>query len=660
MFGWWQREGPTPPPSAPRPPVLTPRDTNPNLEDIGESLCEDQAVRCVVALDIGTATTGFSYSFGSERIRMGHMAAEYEPGKGPTALLLNRDGSFRSFGWDALSESADLDDPEDNLLYQTFKMQLCESSLRDWQRTTGDEEPTGSASSMQRPAPGQKVKAANGCERFTLLHIFSTLIEHVKERALEAVRAEKPAVDEGKIHWVLTVPAIWKDRAKAFMRHCALQAKLIDKVESDRLHIVLEPECAAIASQAHTRVGDGQCFVLADCGGGTIDCTIHRQLRPAENQFRLIELDRPAGGPWGSKSVDMQFDQWMQDFLQKNDEQYGEFRRSSQHVDMMIDFEKKKIGLSQEATGLKDKLRFNLGAHVTQYFANNDVELDVPRLIEEYNVRKNLVGTKAALVKQGRCNVQLPQSLLETFFMPSIRSTCDEVKRLCTMGQRPQHVILAGGYGECKLLNLELQKMLSEQLPEGQRVELIKPDSCQASAAVLHGAVLFGQTPDIFIAVRKATLTYGTNICYRFDARNPKHVKAREEGKTKMIKPSGGGGQEELYVMGMFEPLVNINDELKADHEVEASHTPLYQDQTSVVYKIYGTSLSSDLVDFVDDPSVALLGTVPALPCKANDGHKCKIQLRFGGQEISCKAINKTTNDVVQLPIRYDQGFGER
>ncbi|XP_053388604.1 heat shock 70 kDa protein 12A-like [Mercenaria mercenaria] len=89
---------------------------------------------------------------------------------------------------------------------------------------------------------------------------------------------------ETDIHWVITVPAIWSDPAKQFMRHAAIKAG----IATERLTIVFEPEAASLYCRhlpVNTTVTDGSLtisefptgtkYMVIDAGGGTIDITVH-------------------------------------------------------------------------------------------------------------------------------------------------------------------------------------------------------------------------------------------------------------------------------------------------------------------------------------------------------------------------------------------------
>ena len=72
-----------------------------------------------------------------------------------------------------------------------------------------------------------------------------------------------------QISYVITVPAIWKDSAKALTRQAAIRAGIPDK----RLELITEPEAAALycaTKCAEVDLNDGEYFLICDAGGGTV------------------------------------------------------------------------------------------------------------------------------------------------------------------------------------------------------------------------------------------------------------------------------------------------------------------------------------------------------------------------------------------------------
>lgn len=53
------------------------------------------------------------------------------------------------------------------------------------------------------------------------LDLFAHVIRYLKSHLLDSLDKKGTTVNNSDIHWVLTVPAIWTDSAKQFMREAA-------------------------------------------------------------------------------------------------------------------------------------------------------------------------------------------------------------------------------------------------------------------------------------------------------------------------------------------------------------------------------------------------------------------------------------------------------
>jgi hypothetical protein len=81
-----------------------------------------------------------------------------------------------------------------------------------------------------------------------------------------------PALDSMTFQYVITVPAVWAEKAKAQTRTCAEKAGF---GRASDIQIISEPEAAAlhVMTRGHppfSRVDDT--IVICDAGGGTVDC----------------------------------------------------------------------------------------------------------------------------------------------------------------------------------------------------------------------------------------------------------------------------------------------------------------------------------------------------------------------------------------------------
>ena len=71
-----------------------------------------------------------------------------------------------------------------------------------------------------------RLRDENGRE-MDALQVFGYSIQYLKNHLLSVVSQSSPDLQEGDIRWVITVPAIWADSAKKFMRQAAQQVIIV-------------------------------------------------------------------------------------------------------------------------------------------------------------------------------------------------------------------------------------------------------------------------------------------------------------------------------------------------------------------------------------------------------------------------------------------------
>lgn len=59
------------------------------------------------------------------------------------------------------------------------------------------------------------------------MKVFTEGIRYLKDHLLKTCEADLVGLEFDEVHWVLTVPAIWDDSAKQFMREAAIEVILI-------------------------------------------------------------------------------------------------------------------------------------------------------------------------------------------------------------------------------------------------------------------------------------------------------------------------------------------------------------------------------------------------------------------------------------------------
>ncbi|KAL3885513.1 hypothetical protein ACJMK2_025566 [Sinanodonta woodiana] len=147
------------------------------------------------------------------------------------------------------------------------------------------------------------------------------------------------------IMWVLTVPAIWNDSAKQFMREAALQAGL----STTKLKLALEPETESlfcrhlpidimIGGIDISKMKAGSKYMVIDAGGWTVDITVHQVIEGG----RLKEIHKASGSAWGGTKVDEAYRQFLISIVGNPVFQTFVNKHMDDYLDITREFEIKK------------------------------------------------------------------------------------------------------------------------------------------------------------------------------------------------------------------------------------------------------------------------------------------------------------------------------
>jgi hypothetical protein len=295
------------------------------------------------------------------------------------------------------------------------------------------------------------------------------------------------------VQWVLTVPAIWNDFGKAFMRKAAFKAGLIEEEQSDNLLLVLEPEGASLAvhvgAAQHGLLGAGSRFMVLDCGGGTVDITVHQVLTVQPLTMKAVAA--PTGGDWGGDYVNMEFKKFLAELL--GPDLFKEQDLPLEFYSIYRDFDKIKVVY--------------------------DAEVDPPaiRVVDVLDNKKQLVELAAAYnskhpdkpilntAPQRNGFLTMSKELMLSFFEPSLRATVQATRTVLAETPGIRHIIVVGGFGSSKVLTT---RVCSEFHNRGGVVVVLPASHPKPQGAIVQGAVYFGLHKDIMQS-RVAAHTYG-------------------------------------------------------------------------------------------------------------------------------------------------------
>uniref|UniRef100_A0A3Q3B0F2 Heat shock 70 kDa protein 12A n=1 Tax=Kryptolebias marmoratus TaxID=37003 RepID=A0A3Q3B0F2_KRYMA len=642
----------------------------------------------VVAIDFGTTSSGYAYAFTKEPECI-HTMRRWEGGdpgvsnqKTPTTILLTPDRKFHSFGYAARDFYHDLDPSESKhwLYLEKFKMKL---------HTTAN------------LSIDTDIHAANG-KRVKALDIFAYALAFFKEQALKELSDQTGSdFDNNDVRWVITVPAIWKMPAKQFMREAAYKSGLVPRENPEQLIIALEPEAASIycrklrlhqmvdlgtqttqngfspndnvgsgMSQAKelvrrnrqsrtflvenvigelwSELEEGDRYVVMDCGGGTVDLTVH-QIRLPEGHLKelykasgikprnylvlppkrlrlwiksLLQFLPFSGGPYGSIGVDYEFEKLLckifgQDFIDQ-----FKVKRPAAWVDLMIAFESRKRAAAPDRT---NPLNINLPFSFIDYY----------KKFRGHSVEHALRKSNVDFVKwSSQGMLRMSPDAMNTLFKPTIDHI---IQHLTELFDKPEvsdikFLFLVGGFAESSLLQQAVQNML-----QGRSRIIIPHD---VGLTILKGAVLFGLDPSV-IKVRRSPLTYGVGVLNRF-------VEGKHPPEKLLVKDGT------RWCTDVFDTFISADQSVALGEMVKRSYTPAKPSQQVIVIHVYCSEKES--VAFISQPGVRKCGTL-RLDVSGTESTAARREIQtlmqFGDTEIRAMAVDVSTGRTVKASIDF-------
>ncbi|XP_034041119.1 heat shock 70 kDa protein 12A isoform X2 [Thalassophryne amazonica] len=640
-------------------PGITPLSPSHTQQNDTDQVSSGPTFVVVVAIDFGTTSSGYAYAFSKEPECV-HTMRRWEGGdpgvsnqKTPTTILLTPDRKFHSFGYAARDFYHDLDPSESKhwLYLEKFKMKL---------HTTANL----SIDTDLQAANGKRVKA---------LDIFAYALAFFKEQALKELSDQTGSeFDNNDVRWVITVPAIWKMPAKQFMREAAYKSGLVSRENPEQLIIALEPEAASIycrklrlhqmvdlatqttqngfsptdnvgsgmtQAKEHVRrnrqsrtflvenvigelwseLEEGDRYVVVDCGGGTVDLTVH-QIRLPEGHLK--ELYKASGGPYGSIGIDYEFEKLLcrifgQDFIDQ-----FKIKRPAAWVDLMIAFESRKRAAAPDRT---NPLNINLPFSFIDYY----------KKYRGHSVEHALRKSNVDFVKwSSQGMLRMSPDAMNALFKPTVDHI---IQHLTELFEKPEvsnikFLFLVGGFAESPLLQQAVQNML-----QGCSRIIIPHD---VGLTILKGAVLFGLDPSV-IKVRRSPLTYGVGVLNRF-------VEGKHPPEKLLVKDGT------RWCTDVFDTFIASDQSVALGEMVKRSYTPAKPSQQVIVIHVYCSEKES--VSFITEPGVRKCGTL-RLDVSGTESTAARREIQtlmqFGDTEIRAMAVDVSTGRTVKASIDF-------
>ncbi|XP_018518220.1 heat shock 70 kDa protein 12A-like [Lates calcarifer] len=559
----------------------------------------------IIAIDFGTAYSGYAFSLTPRDKEIDPILKRWgkehglDTPKTPTCILFSEDEKFSKFGYEAKTAYINMrgEDATKHYFFEAFKMALYGKTLNK----------------------DVTIKAANG-KSMKALKVFTEALRYLKEDALETIAANTVGrrFIASDFTWVLTVPAIWDPSAKQFMREAATQAGIVTKGTEDKLVIALEPEAASVwckklpaegfITQNHG--GDslehspGTQYIVVDCGGGTIDITVHEVL----DGGALKELHKASGNDLGGQTVDKKFKEFLREIFCHGvwDEYESNYPSEVQRI--MYDF----AVLKQEDDDAQITCPFNLGTIAQR----------------RQEIEKFFETVEGASWNDG--SIKISKQKMKSFFIESLNGITKSLREILDKDFNIQFILLVGGYAESKILRGHINDQFGDQC------KVLCP--FRAQEAIVKGAVKFGRNPEV-VASRKSAFTYGIATCEKFKSRHKAEKKFTADGRE--------------LCRDIFMKLVKIGENVGWNETREHILLPVEADQTAMKITFYCTEKKN--AKYVDEWGVDDVGsiTVSMPDTRGGRARQIRLEIRFGSTEITATATDVVSGTKGSIKIDF-------
>ncbi|RAL05412.1 Hsp70 family protein [Aspergillus ibericus CBS 121593] len=320
------------------------------------------------------------------------------------------------------------------------------------------------------------------------------LVRHAQETLERRLGVAAKTMD---MRFVLTVPAVWGDKAK----HNTLRAAEKAGIPAEDVSLVSEPEAAALYSLRATQpnsISKNDVFIVCDAGGGTVDLISYQitELEP----LALKEVVKGAGRICGSMLLDQRFDA-----LLKERTGLGGYATLSDNARESV------------LSYWQDRVKPNYVGKYDDDYADIDYFIPVPgarddplipiedgffQLTRYVNNLQNLRGMGFLRVSSdGIANI----------FEPILRDVeslvAEQVEGIKKSKLTPKAIILVGGFGSSQFLFHRLREM-------NPGVTVLQPPDAWSAVVRTSGAVyrgLDGNQVESRIARRSYGIKYNTH-----------------------------------------------------------------------------------------------------------------------------------------------------
>ena len=408
------------------------------------------------------------------------------------------------------------------------------------------------------------------------------------------------------IKWVVTVPAIWNEYGKQFMRECARNAEMKD------ITICLEPEAASLAMFDDPQIDDNlkkkdKIFMLVDAGGYTVDVTLNQIV---DEDGNLRQLSPPSGGSFGSMNVNMEIIKLFEEIFGKEKMETFQKNQFDKWIMLRNEIEEKKIAACVYNSD-------------NSYIRFENIFKDL------YSYRYNL-DSKYGTIKCDNNYIYIPNSIIKQIIFNQVDKIINHIQILFNKFNKIKidQIIITGGFSNCNILKYKIINSFRQTVI----TQLNNPER-----SIVKGAALFGLKPNQIIS-RISPYTIGLDSYFSqiegYECRNKIEIKNRIECRY-------------------FNTFIKKGDEVKNNFKIVKYYIPLEDQQEGMSFILYYSDNLNPV--YIDEKGVKEIASFDIEAKETNfprEKREFKVEMEFSSC-ITVKATNVISGKEVSITANY-------
>ena len=573
----------------------------------------------VVGIDFGSSGSGFAYSFMNDKdINHGYIYGSNVDNKVPSEIILDDNDIVVQFGAG------------------------CKQYLKEKGLNTGH---YFKDIKMNLYTKQIFIKSCNSNKTLKLKIVIQKVLEKIKELCKIELEKLWSSINESKIKWVVTVPAIWEDFQKNIMMEACIDAGLVNENTDKSLFFSLEPEAASLYCSRNKDINqdylkEGKYYIICDLGGGTGDIVAHK----VGYNNNLEELISASGGNYGSNEIDKKI---FSDIIYKIFGYKDYNSLCEKNIDLMINENNEVIfeGWCELERLIKDykeganlekiekNLKFSINCSLFQDFFDDDTEIN--DLINNYNDECYDYDLKLSVKSKKKWIIDFPYKIIYNYIKMQAMNINKAIKDIIKRSKNIiDSVIFVGGYCSNEILMYLIKKDLVKTIHT-----FLQPS--KPCLAIMEGAVLFGINPNI-ISSRIARYTIGTDVRLTWD----------EEKYSKNGRKVFDKVDKKWVCKDCFSKYIEINEKIKVGKEITRSYVmtgPRYC--TMYFYKTLNRNPSYTFEEGVEEIGKCTLDAKKDYP---PGERSINVTMNFGGTFIDVKAKHLKSGEEIKTTLKFN------